>query len=100
VRHPADAARGRSVLSTDVWASMGEEGEAAMRIKAFHGFTVDDALLQLAAPEVIVLHCLPAHRGEEITEAVLEGPHSAVFQQAENRLHVQKAILERLLLPR
>lgn len=97
VRHPIEAARGRSVLSTDVWASMGEEGEAAAREKAFKGFTVDDALLQLAAPEAIVLHCLPAHRGEEITDAVLEGPHSAVFQQAENRLHVQKAILERLL---
>jgi ornithine carbamoyltransferase len=100
VRHPVDAARGRSVISTDVWASMGEEGEAAAREKAFASFTVDDALLQLAAPEVIVLHCLPAHRGEEITEAVLEGPHSAVFQQAENRLHVQKAILERLLAPK
>jgi ornithine carbamoyltransferase len=100
VRQPADAARGRSVLSTDVWASMGEESEQAARVKAFAGFTVDDALLQIAAPEVIVLHCLPAHRGEEITEAVLEGPHSAVFQQAENRLHVQKAILERLLSPR
>jgi ornithine carbamoyltransferase len=79
---------------------MGEEGEASARVKAFHGFTVDDKLLQLADEKVIVLHCLPAHRGEEITEAVLEGPHSAVFQQAENRLHVQKAILERLLLPR
>jgi ornithine carbamoyltransferase len=100
VRHPNEAARGRTVLSTDVWASMGEEGEQSAREKAFAGFTVDDALLQLAAPEVIVLHCLPAHRGEEITEGVLEGPHSAVFQQAENRLHVQKAILERLLAPR
>jgi ornithine carbamoyltransferase len=100
VRHPSEAARGRTVLSTDVWASMGEEGEASARRKAFAGFTVDDALLHLAAPDVIVLHCLPAHRGEEITEGVLEGSHSAVFQQAENRLHVQKAILERLLLPR
>ena len=99
-RHPVEAARGRNVVSTDVWASMGEEGEQSAREKAFAGFTVDDALLQLAAPEVIVLHCLPAHRGEEITEGVLEGPHSAVFQQAENRLHVQKAILERLLAPR
>jgi ornithine carbamoyltransferase len=100
VRHPTDAVRGRTVVSTDVWASMGEEGEQAAREKAFAGFTVDDALLHLAAPEVMVLHCLPAHRGEEITDAVLEGPHSAVFQQAENRLHVQKAILERLLAPR
>jgi ornithine carbamoyltransferase len=99
VRNPTDAARGRSVLSTDVWASMGEEGETAARQKAFAGFTVDEALLARAAPEAMVLHCLPAHRGEEITDGVLEGPHSAVFQQAENRLHVQKAILERLLGP-
>jgi ornithine carbamoyltransferase len=96
-RNPTDAARGRSVISTDVWASMGEEGEAQARVKAFAGFTVDEALLSRAAPDAIVLHCLPAHRGEEITDGVLEGPHSAVFQQAENRLHVQKAILERLL---
>ena len=100
VRNPTEAARGRSVLSTDVWASMGEEGEAATRLKDFANFTVDDKLLQLAAPDVIVLHCLPAHRGEEITESVLEGAHSAVFQQAENRLHIQKAILERLLSPK
>ncbi|MDB4967499.1 MAG: ornithine carbamoyltransferase [Myxococcales bacterium] len=100
VRNPAEATRGRAVISTDVWASMGEEGEQAARVRAFDGFTVDDKLLQIAAPEVMVLHCLPAHRGEEITESVLEGPHSAVFQQAENRLHIQKAILERLLAPR
>ena len=100
VRHPAEATRGRAVISTDVWASMGEEGEQAQRVRAFDGFTVDDKLLHIAAPEVMVLHCLPAHRGEEITDAVLEGPHSAVFQQAENRLHIQKAILERLLAPR
>jgi ornithine carbamoyltransferase len=99
VRKPVDAARGRSVISTDVWASMGEEGEASARQKDFAGFTVDEALMSMAAPEAIVLHCLPAHRGEEITDGVLEGPHSAVFQQAENRLHVQKAILERLLGP-
>jgi ornithine carbamoyltransferase len=96
-RSPSDAARGKSVVSTDVWASMGEEGEADQRKNDFAGFTVDDKLLTLAAPDVIVLHCLPAHRGEEITDGVLEGPHSAIFQQAENRLHVQKAILERLL---
>ena len=100
VRNPIEAARGRRVVSTDVWASMGEEGEQAAREKDFAGFTVDDKLLQLAAEDAMVLHCLPAHRGEEITDAVLEGPHSAVFTQAENRLHVQKAILERLLVPR
>jgi ornithine carbamoyltransferase len=98
VRAPKDAVRGRSVLSTDVWASMGEEGEAEARRKDFVGFCLDEELLTLAHSDVMVLHCLPAHRGEEITEAVLEGPRSAIFQQAENRLHIQKAILERLLL--
>ena len=97
VRKPADAARGRHVLSTDVWASMGEEGEQATRERAFAGFRVDEALLEITAERSMVLHCLPAHRGEEITDGVLEGAHSAVFRQAENRLHVQKAILERLL---
>src|SRR5205807_784293 len=99
-RSPTEAARGRNVLSTDVWASMGEESEESVREKAFVGFRVDEQLLSLAAREVMVLHCLPAHRGQEITEAVLEGPHSAVFDQAENRLHVQKAVLERLLSSR
>jgi ornithine carbamoyltransferase len=98
VRTPAEAARGRHVLSTDVWASMGEESERDARVRSFEGFCVDDALLSLAAPDVMVLHCLPAHRGEEITDGVLEGAHSAVFAQAENRLHVQKAVLERLLV--
>lgn len=99
-RTPLAAARGRDVISTDVWASMGEEAEQAQRIKDFKGFCVDEALLELAAENVMVMHCLPAHRGEEITEAVLEGPHSAVFTQAENRLHLQKAVLELLLSPR
>jgi ornithine carbamoyltransferase len=97
VRSPLEAARGRHVISTDVWASMGEEGEQAARARAFADFCVDEDMVARAAADVVVLHCLPAHRGEEITDAVLEGPHSAVFQQAENRLHVQKAILERLL---
>jgi ornithine carbamoyltransferase len=99
VRNPVDAARGRNVISTDVWASMGEEGEQGQREKAFAGFRVDEQLLGLAARDAMVMHCLPAHRGEEITDAVLEGPHSAVFTQAENRLHIQKAVLERLLAP-
>jgi ornithine carbamoyltransferase len=98
VRGPMDAARGRDVISTDVWASMGEESEQAARERAFAGFCVNEAMVERAAAGAMVLHCLPAHRGEEITEAVLEGPRSAVFQQAENRLHVQKAILERLLV--
>ena len=90
------AADGAHVLSTDVWASMGEESEGQSRARAFAGFCVDEALLRGAAREAIVLHGLPAHRGEEITDAVIEGPRSAVWTQAANRLHVQKAILERL----
>jgi ornithine carbamoyltransferase len=97
VRTPPEAVRGRDVVSTDVWASMGEESEAEARKLAFKGYCIDEQLLELASRQVIVLHCLPAHRGEEITDAVLEGPRSAVFQQAENRLHIQKAILEKLL---
>ena len=94
---PREAAEGAHVVNTDVWASMGQEAEAAERQRRFAGFIVDDALLRAARPDAIVLHCLPAHRGEEITEAVLEGPRSAVFDEAENRLHAQKALLELLL---
>lgn len=97
VHDPAVAARGAQVLSTDVWASMGQEAEATARRKAFAGYCLDDHLIALADPRAIVLHCLPAHRGEEISEAVLEGPRSAVWRQAENRLHTQKAILELFL---
>ncbi|MHB8340986.1 MAG: ornithine carbamoyltransferase, partial [Mycobacteriales bacterium] len=94
---PAEAARGADVLYTDVWASMGQEDEAARRRETFHGYTLDDSLLALAAPTATVLHCLPAHRGEEITAGVLDGPASAVFDQAENRLHAQKALLLHLM---
>ena len=97
VREPREAVRGADVLSTDVWASMGQETEAAARRQAFAGYCVDHKLLALAKSEAIVLHCLPAHRGEEISEEVLEGPQSAVWRQAENRLHTQKAILELFL---
>src|SRR5512137_838487 len=97
VRSPAEAVAGAHVVNTDVWASMGQEAEQARRERDFAGFIVDEALVARARPEAIVLHCLPAHRGEEISEAVLEGPRSAVFDQAENRLHVQKALLESLL---
>jgi ornithine carbamoyltransferase len=97
VRTPAEAAAGAHVVNTDVWASMGQEAEAEQRQRAFAGFIVDDALLARARPEAIVLHCLPAHRGEEITDAVMEGPRSAVWDEAENRLHAQKALLELLL---
>jgi ornithine carbamoyltransferase len=96
---PRDAARGAHVVSTDVWASLGQEEEAEARRRAFAGYCVDAALLATAAPDAIVLHCLPAHRGEEITGDVLDGPQSAAWQQAENRLHVQKALLERLVVP-
>jgi ornithine carbamoyltransferase len=91
---PRAAAEGAQVVMTDVWASMGQEDEAARRRAAFQGYCVDGALMQLADPKAIVLHCLPAHRGEEITAEVLEGAQSAVFDQAESRLHVQKAVLE------
>ena len=98
VRVAAEAVHGRQVVNTDVWASMGEEAEQKARERAFRGFCLDEALMAEAAKDSIVLHCLPAHRGEEISEGVLEGAHSRVWRQAENRLHVQKAILEILLL--
>jgi ornithine carbamoyltransferase len=94
---PAEAVREAQVVNTDVWASMGQEDQAAERIKFFKAFQVNDRLLSLADPECMVLHCLPAHRGEEITDEVLEGPHSLVFDQAENKLHVHKALLEFIL---
>jgi ornithine carbamoyltransferase len=94
---PKEAVAGALVINTDVWASMGQEDEAAARRKFFEPYQVNDALLKLAAPEAIVLHCLPAHRGEEITAAVLDGPQSAAWDQAENRMHFQKALLEWLL---
>jgi ornithine carbamoyltransferase len=97
VRTPSEAAEGAHVVNTDVWASMGQEGEAEERKRVFTRFIVDERLMALARPNAVVLHCLPAHRGEEITDGVLEGPRSAVFDEAENRLHAQKALLELLL---
>lgn len=97
---PEEAVAGADVVITDVFVSMGQEKEAAARKKAFAGFMVDEKLVSRAKGEAIVLHCLPAHRGEEISAAVLEGPRSAVFDEAENRLHVQKALLEKLILGR
>ncbi|MEE8572434.1 MAG: ornithine carbamoyltransferase [Gemmatimonadota bacterium] len=94
---PEDAVRGAHVVNTDVWASMGQEGEADARSLAFKGYTVDAALMKLAAPDAIFLHCLPAHRDEEVTDEVIEGPQSRVFDQAENRMHVQKALLAKLM---
>jgi ornithine carbamoyltransferase len=94
---PEEAVRGADVVSTDVWASMGQEEEAEARRLAFQGYTVDAALMKLAAPNAIFLHCLPAHRGEEVSDEVIEGPQSKVFDEAENRLHVQKALLATLM---
>ena len=93
-----EAAKDADVLNTDVWASMGQEEESEKRKKAFKGFQINKELLKLSKKDATVLHCLPAHRGEEITEDVLEVPHSAVWDEAENRLHVQKAVLEKLLV--
>jgi ornithine carbamoyltransferase len=93
-RNPAEAVAGRHVISTDVFASMGQEDEAEKRRSAFKGFIVDGELVSKADSAAIVLHCLPAHRGEEISDEVIEGPQSLVWRQAENRLHAQKALLE------
>jgi ornithine carbamoyltransferase len=94
---PREAVAGRHVLSTDVFASMGKEDEAEARRQAFIGYCLDSKLLAAAAAKAVVLHCLPAHRGEEITDEVIEGPASIVWQEAENRMHAQKALLEWLL---
>jgi ornithine carbamoyltransferase len=94
---PREAARGAHVVNTDVWASMGQEEEQEIRVRAFQGYIVDEALMEMAAPDAIFLHCLPAHRGEEVSEAVIEGKRSRVWDQAENRLHVQKALMATLM---
>lgn len=94
---PRAAARGADILYTDVWASMGQEAEHAERVRHFRPYQLNAELLREASPKALVLHCLPAHRGEEITDDVMEGPQSAVFDQAENRLHIQKAIMARVM---
>ncbi|OPY10720.1 MAG: Ornithine carbamoyltransferase [Syntrophus sp. PtaU1.Bin005] len=96
-RDPAEAARNADVLYTDVWASMGQEEEQEERVKAFQSYQISSDLLSLAGKDAVVMHCLPAHRGEEIAEEVIDGPQSIVIDQAENRLHVQKAIMELLM---
>jgi len=96
-RDPLDAVQDADVVYTDVWTSMGQEDEREERIRALKGYQVNKELLSVAQRDVIVMHCLPAHRGEEITAEVIDGPRAVVFDQAENRLHVQKAILEILL---
>jgi ornithine carbamoyltransferase len=97
VRDPAEAAEGADVVNTDVWASMGQEDEQAVREKAFKGYIVDEALMSRAQQDAIFMHCLPAHRGEEVSAAVIDGPQSVVWDEAENRLHVQKAIMANLM---
>ncbi len=94
---PLQAVSGADVVYTDVWTSMGQEAEAAKRVAAFQGFAVTRELMSAAAPEALFMHCLPAHRGEEVAAEVIDGPQSVVFDQAENRLHVQKAILVTLM---
>lgn len=96
-RDPRNAARDADVLYTDVWTSMGQEEEIAGRDADFEGFQLDDSIVAVADPGVIVMHCLPAYRNKEITDAVLEGDRSVIFDQAENRLHIQKALLEGML---
>ncbi len=97
IHDPQAAARDADVLYTDVWASMGQEAEAAARAKIFPPFQINAALVALAKPKCVVLHCLPAHRGSEITDEVMDGPHSVVFDQAENRMHAQKAVVALLM---
>ena len=94
---PEEAVLGAHVINTDVFASMGQEGEAEVRLQAFKGYCVDEKLMKLADPSAIFLHCLPAHRGEEVSEEVLEGKQSRVWDQAENRLHAQKALMAFLM---
>ena len=94
---PRNAAQGADVIYTDVWISMGQEAEREPRLEAFTRYQVNEAVLAAAKPTALVMHCLPAHRGEEITDAVLDGPQSIVLEQAENRLHAQKAVILSLL---
>ena len=96
-RDPFDAAQGADVLYTDVWTSMGQEAESRERIRVFQNYQINEKLLEVAKKDAIVMHCLPAHRGEEITASVIDGPQSVVIEEAENRLHVQKAVLEILI---
>jgi len=98
VADPLEAVRGAEVVSTDTWVSMGDEAEAAKRVEAFRRYQVNSDLLRHAKDDAIVLHCLPAHRGHEITDEVMDGPKSAILDQSENRLHSVKAVLERLLV--
>lgn len=94
VRDPKEAVKNADLVATDVWTSMGHESESALRIKQFTGFQVNAELMALAKPDALFMHCLPAHRGEEVTADILDAPHSVVWEEAENRLHTKKALLE------
>jgi ornithine carbamoyltransferase len=94
---PREAVEGADVVNTDVWASMGQEEESAKRARDFQDYCITEEMMETASDRSIFLHCLPAHRGEEVSEGVLEGPRSRVWDEAENRLHVQKAIMARLI---
>jgi len=95
---PHKAVKEADVINTDVWTSMGQDTEKDQRLRDFQGFQVNESLMELSKPDVLVMHCLPAHRGEEITAEVLEGSNSVVFDQAENKMHLHQALLEKLLL--
>ncbi len=97
LKDPQEAVKDAHVVVTDTWISMGEESERDARIRAFKGFTVDNSMMKKADPGAIFLHCLPAHRGREVTDEVIEGPQSVVFDEAENRLHAQKAVLVKMI---
>jgi ornithine carbamoyltransferase len=99
-KHPLDACRGAHLVTTDVWTSMGYEKENETRRTAFADWCVDSKMMAVAQPDALFMHCLPAHRGEEVTAAVIDGPQSVVWDEAENRMHVQKALMEYLLLGR
>jgi ornithine carbamoyltransferase len=99
-KSPHEACRGADLVTTDVWTSMGYEAENEARKKAFADWCVDNAMMALAKPDALFMHCLPAHRGEEVASEVIDGPQSVVWDEAENRLHAQKALMEYLLLGR
>ena len=96
-RDPKAAVNGVDVIYSDVWVSMGQEKETALRIKEFEGYQINEDMVKLANKSYIFMHCLPAHRGLEVTEGIIDGKHSVIFDQAENRLHAQKAVLLKLL---
>ncbi len=99
VRDPMEAVKGADLVTTDVWASMGQEEESQTRLKAFSGFMVDEKMMATANNDALFMHCLPAHRGEEVSAGVIDGPQSVVWDEAENRLHAQKALMEFLMTP-